>query len=469
MLAAALTAALSEPPTFVYPVYPAAGLALAAAVVFGRVALPGVCLGAVVLGLAARALGLLPTAISLTQIVAISLGATAQAALGAELLRRYVSAPLSLNTPRAVLRAGLLGGLLASTISPTVGVLALWAGDSLTSSAALNAWWAWWLADATGVLLFAPVMLCFFGQPAADWRPRRRSVATPLLMALVLLAISSVAIERLQAQRALATYERDASRLANTAEDRLLRPVLALRALHSAVLTNPKLDDNSLQQASAWWLAQPYQLQAMGVVHRVVLNDGPQADTAVAANSTTIAATATGSARGPALRVYDLDNGRARAQDRELLVVQQVQPMPGHQALLGLNVLSDPGARVAALAARATGKPAASAGFTLPTSAADEALVVLYLALYDGQPRDEAARLQLFNGAVFLTLSVQQALKGLRAPDLNHLDWCLLDADNAAARRRLAGPPGCESPPQRAGNPHQQQRRLMLADRKSVV
>ncbi len=467
LLVAALTLALNEPPAFVCPVYPAAGLALAAVLVYGKTALPGVFVGAALLGLVTRALGLLPAGATDIQLVVIGLGAALQAVVGSALIQRFVPGPLSLNTPRAVLHAGLLGGMLASTISPSVGAVTLWASGSLAAGAAVSAWWAWWLADATGVLLFTPVALCFLGQPAADWRPRRRSVAVPLLLALVLLGVSTLAFERLQAQRAMATFERDAGRLANVAEARLLTPVLALRALHSAVLTNPSPDAPSLQQATAWWLAQPYQLQAMGVVRRLALGALPQTEGPGAATAgSEVAATsdATSSATR-ARKIFDLDQGQARARDQELLVVQQVQPLPDYQALLGLNVLSDPGARAAAQAARATGQPAASAGFNLPASAADEALVVLYLALYGGQPQDEAARQRRFDGAVFLTLSTQRALQGLQEPDLKHLDWCLLDADAAATRRRLAGPLGCETKPLLANDHYQQQRRLMLADR----
>ncbi len=453
LVLAALTLALTESPNLVCPVYPAAGLALALALVYGGPALAGVCLGAALLGVLAAVQGVLPAGVSALQWSAVSLGATLQAWVGRELLRRWVAAPLTLNTPRAILHAGLWGGLLASTVSATVAVSALWSAGHLMPAAAFNIWWAWWLADATGVLLFAPVVLSFLGQPAADWRPRRRSVAVPLLLALLLLGASSLSFERLQAQRAMATFERDAVRLGHAAEARLLNPVLALRALHSAVLTNHNPDTTRLQQATAWWLAQPYPVQAMGVTRLV---PKPEASAPEEGNAEPLA---------PAQQAAGNPDPQRPLTELDRLVVQQVQPLPENQSLLGLDLLAVPATRAAVQITRATGQPAASTGSGLRSSDVDDTAVVLHLALYNGQPRSSTERLQPFNGTVFLTLNAQRVLQGLQEPDLQHLDWCLLDTAGVTPGRRLAGPPGCESLPFAVAGPYQQERRLMLADR----
>jgi PAS domain S-box-containing protein len=459
LLTAAATLLLSGPAGesqgIVCPVYPAAGLALAATLAFGWTAVAGVVLGSALLFALAAAFGLLPAGFPVAAWLAISAGAGLQGWFGSALLHRFVAAPLSLNTPRAVLTAGLLGGLLASLVNPTVAAMVLRHG-STEPGALWGMWWSWWLADATGVLLFAPVVLSFIGKPAVDWRPRRRWVAVPLLLALALLVASTLAFERLQARHAMATFERDASRLAHAVEARLVAPVLALRALHGAVLAHGGTEAPGFEQATRWWLAQPYEWLAMGLARRVSLPELPLLEHAAAGSASAAAAAA---------KPFDRDGGAARAADQEVLVVSQVQPLPANQELLGLNLWSMPASRAAALAARASGQPAASAAFTWPDGGRQENAVVLYLALYDGQPGSEADRVRQFSGAVLLTLSAERALKGMQEAELSQLDWCLLDADESFASRRLAGPPGCERLPRQAASTLQLSRRLMLADR----
>ncbi len=446
LLLSLLAETLGDKTFYAGPVNPAAGMALGAVLAFGRAGLAGVVLACAVLPPVQAALGLPNGGLPLVHEWAIGLGVALQAGVGAALLRRWLQQPLSLSTPHSILCAGVLGGLLASTISPSLFTLVHGAADQVAKQALPSLWLARWLADAIGVLLVAPVVLSFFGEPAADWRPRRRWVAVPLLLALALLACSALAFERLHAQRALASFERDAARLANAAEARLVAPLLALRALHSAVATNPEPDTSSLQRATDWWLAQPYQLQAMGIARRAPAREGPPPDGTAA----------------PALPTAE----RAAAPSGDAMVVQQVLPQPANGPLLGLNLLTVDSARLALQAARLSGQPTVSSGPDLPGLLADETALMLYLTLQDSTPAAEAPRARPSGGVVFVALSVQRALTGLREAELAHLEWCLLDAmPSGPAQRRLAGASGCELRPALTGSPFHQTRRLMLADR----
>ena len=99
-LVGGLALCLAGPPGYASLLYPSAGIALVAVLVYGRAALPGVWLGslAVNTGLAiAQGHGgpgmlLLPAF--------IGLGAALQAGLGAVLVKRAVTQPLVLNEPR---------------------------------------------------------------------------------------------------------------------------------------------------------------------------------------------------------------------------------------------------------------------------------------------------------------------------------------------------------------------------------
>ena len=433
---------LAGPPGYASPLYPSAGIALAVVLRYGRAALPGVMLGAFAVNLGLGALRGQSGLISLALPLLIGAGATLQAGVGAALVRRFVSQPLVLNAPRDILRFGVLGAMVACCVSPSVATPALLATGTLTIDNGLANWGTWWVGDALGVLIGAPLTLTLIGRPRADWQPRRRTLGVPLVLTLALLAAGMLELARLDRQRVLTNFERDVDRLASAAEARLAVPLYALQALHSAARGRMPVDHETLLHASRWWLQQqPAPLMAMGYSERVPLEG-------------LAAFEATARAQGlPNYRVFDRDGGAARAADHEVLAMRLIEPHEGNAAALGVNVWSVPAARAAVAATRASGQPAITAGFGLTQSSGGETGVVIYQALYRadaradarGEPADEAARVAQFRGVVFVTVPTERALTGLASPAQQYLRWCLVDADPTAPRRRLAGPEGCEA------------------------
>ncbi|HWH73895.1 MAG TPA: MASE1 domain-containing protein, partial [Methylibium sp.] len=203
--------AFAIPPGYASPLYPAAGVALVALLVYGRSAAWGVALGSLAVNallgwqreVSGTALWALP--------VALGVGAALQALVGAALVRRWIANPLTLDSPVAIWRFFALGALLACTVGATTGTAALAIAGVLPSPRLLQTWLTWWSGDALGVIVGAPIILCFVGQPASAWRPRRSSVALPLLIALGLLAAAIWQEGHWQRVRDAARFERDAS------------------------------------------------------------------------------------------------------------------------------------------------------------------------------------------------------------------------------------------------------------------
>ena len=436
----ALALMLAGPPGYASPLYPSAGIALAAVLTFGRAALPGVLLGAFAVN---TGLGLLRQQSGLTLLqlpLLIALGAMLQAGVGAALVRRFVGPVVVLNAPRDIARAGLLGGVLACTISASLATPALLAAGAIPASSAIATWLTWWSGDTLGVLIATPLVLTVIGQPAADWRPRRRTLGVPLLLAIGLLAVATVETGRLERERQRAVFERSATRLADAAQSRLSAALHALQALHGVARASAGFSRDGLRDASGWWLAQPIHLQATGYSVRVP-NDGVSAFEA--------AARAEGD---PGFHVFDRDGGAARFQSGEVVVVRRIEPALDNAAALGVNALSIPAARAAINATRLSGDPAATAVFPLTQSSNQEVGVVLYQALYSGKPESAAARQAQFSGVVFITLRTESAMAGLAGPTLSFLRWCLVDGGApTAATRHVAGPAGCEDAAVAAG------------------
>ncbi|MFH5776810.1 PAS domain-containing protein [Paracoccus sp. NGMCC 1.201697] len=118
-------------------------------------------------------------------------GNALEATVGAWLVIRFCGRPVHLETLKEVLALVLLGAGLAPVISATVGSATLaWFG--LQSFA--TAWPLWWIGDATGVLIVAPLALVVFH----NWRGNARFSAARWaeagVLALIFFSIAALSL-----------------------------------------------------------------------------------------------------------------------------------------------------------------------------------------------------------------------------------------------------------------------------------
>ncbi len=421
-------------PSYAAPLYPSAGIAFAAAWVYGRPALAGVALGAfgVNVGLSA-ARGQFDAA-ALGTPLAIALGAALQAWIGCALVRRFVAQPLSLEQPRDIWRFLLLMAPAACLTNATIATATLALAGVLAASALPFSWWAWWIGDTLGALIAAPAVLTLIGRPRSAWLPRRSTVGVPLLAVSALLVAAALAVERWDEQRLRSAFEREAASTADALAARLDGPLQALQAMHGMFDLLPQASREDLRRAAAGWLQRDaLQLQAIGFAQRLRRADIAAFEAAVRAE-------------GPReFRVFDggghgAGRSAGHAADGEVVAIRYIEPQPGNAAALGLNTLSVQAAAAAISRAQRSGQPSASAGFRLVQAPGEQTGVVVYQAVAGPPP-----------GVVFVALRMGEVLHALpRAPG-SQLRWCLVDLGGtgepggAAAPRALAGPAGCDS------------------------
>ena len=417
---------LAIPPGYASPLFPSSGIALAAVLVYGWRVLPAVALGSLGVQVLVYFSGDQQHVYrDVLTGLAIASSATLQAALGAWLVRRAVRGPLTLDTPGAIARLFGLGALVACTVSATGSSLSLWLGGVVPTPLLLDTWWTWWGGDALGVMIASPVVLSFIGRPRAAWEPRRATVAFPLVVATLLLALAISQVARWDAQRDTARFERDAISLSRTVELRLGAHLDALDAMHSIYLASHDVDRDEFARASAVWLRKLPSLQAIGWHERVMRDNVPAFEAAVRAEGRS------------AFRVFERDASLS-ADDAELIVMRHVAPEPGNDVALGVNVLSIRAARETIARARLSGGPTASPGFRLTQETGHQVGVVVYSAVVRGVGADSP-----LEGLVFLTLRMEDALARLAAGAPGYLEVCLVDTEAPPDSRRLAGPAEC--------------------------
>ena len=170
------------------PLFPPAGISQAALFLFGRGIWPGVALGDFFISLKVGH----PWYMALGMAFIPSL----QAIAGATLLRRLGLHP-SLESLRDVLALVALSALLSTIIGPTLAVTILCGSGFETWSKFAGIWWTWWIGDAMGVLILAPVVLTWFRGEQRRMRSRwhqitlqPRRVIEAVVLCLMLLGIS---------------------------------------------------------------------------------------------------------------------------------------------------------------------------------------------------------------------------------------------------------------------------------------
>jgi PAS domain S-box-containing protein len=155
-------------------VWPPTGLALAALILLGRRAWPGIAAGAFLANAG--------TPVPLATAAAIAAGNTLEAIIAAALLTRSAGSRPRLDgmtTVRALVLSAAPAGALVGAI---IGVTALVAGRALPATAFASAAAVWWTGDLLGALIVAPLLLAWLTAPAST-----RGVRGPLEVALLCL------------------------------------------------------------------------------------------------------------------------------------------------------------------------------------------------------------------------------------------------------------------------------------------
>lgn len=163
----------------VSPMWPAAGVAQAALLLFGPSLWPGVAIGGFLFTLSEQPGYLIAALISAT-------GRTLQPLFGVAMLH-HIGFSVKLDRLRDVLGLAILGSFGSAIVNSTIGTLNECLFGLSEWSDFAGTWGTWWLGDAMGILLVAPVLLTWQKWPELPQKPRHSVEA--VIWFLVLVAI----------------------------------------------------------------------------------------------------------------------------------------------------------------------------------------------------------------------------------------------------------------------------------------
>jgi PAS domain S-box-containing protein len=155
-------------------VWPPTGIALAALTLYGARLWPGIALAALLVNIW---IGVPPFAAS-----GVAVGNTLEALLGAFLLRRVVRFHPAMDRLRDVLGFVILAAGLSPLVSASIGIASGGLGGMITPASYGHAWWTWWLGDAMGALIVAPLVCIWSRWPRHRLPPMRLAEASALLL-----------------------------------------------------------------------------------------------------------------------------------------------------------------------------------------------------------------------------------------------------------------------------------------------
>ncbi len=405
------------------PLWPPAGVAIAALLIGGGRLWPGVWLGAVAantwsachLGNSNFLVGLQCGALTAT-------GAVLQALAGAWLVRRWAAWPIAADRLGLLVKSLVLGGPASCVINATLGTAILLAYQRIGWHDAGTNWLTWWTGDTLGVLIVLPL--------AVSW-PRRVDAgrwATRIAMALVFIGaiLASVAwfhdARKSERQRVALTFRMHADSVAQAVRARLNYALEASHAIRSFYTGSTFVDPDEFHLFTIDPLSRRPAIRALAWVPTVphadrlefdnTLHDHPGHDAVIHdcdANGKTVAA--------PVRKVYH--------------PINYLEPHGPYQNLLGLDIACYPAPAAAMRHARDSGDYALTAPMALPGIPYARETVMAFVPIYASGSQVDTIdqRREHLRGFVMTVLDVQNLIE-ITLADLGHgaLDVCITDA-----------------------------------------
>ena len=223
---------LAVPPGYASGIFPPAGLAVAAAYLWGGPTVPWIVLGSLTLNLSVTTTPLQTSAILAA--LCIAMASALQAWIGRAVLQRTIGLQTGLETVEHI------GGYLLAApficlvgASLSVGSLALL--TVIPQDQALLAWMTWGLGDTLGMVSIFPIMLALFGTPDSVWKDRRLVVAPIMTAGLVLVGLAYVSVRQIESAKMTQSFHFQADRLAKNIQDHFDEQEFILEQLDRAL------------------------------------------------------------------------------------------------------------------------------------------------------------------------------------------------------------------------------------------
>ncbi|HEY7772885.1 MAG TPA: CHASE domain-containing protein, partial [Marinagarivorans sp.] len=365
---------LAIPPGFASAVWPAAGIAVACAMMLR----PAAVIAGVAIGSFSLNLGVISgnfSAFSLSMFgpaLCIAFGASLQTLSGYLLWQALVKKETTLNSPKHIYQFLLIIAPVCCLVSAVVGTTTLALFGLVSSNGIAFTGITWWVGDTIGVILFTPLVLTL-ARKNNDTRTRATIVAPTLLIftGILLLFLSSL---KAHEKTILQEVKRNALYFQNKVHERLTISEHKLAVYSALYNTAETISREQFNRMSETFLRDDNAINAIGWIE-IVPHEKRQAFEAAIRqqgypNFTLTELTATG----------DLITARKREQ---YYPVTFVYPFPPNIAAFGLDLGTAANRLEALELARDSGAVVSTPPVRLAQAVGDERAIVMFLPIFD--------------------------------------------------------------------------------------
>ena len=255
---------LSIPPDYAVPVWPSAGVGLAAAVLLGARIFPAIFVAEIVTNLAItyfheQSLNIL----TLSSAVLIGIGATAQAGIIATVLQRYFPNCLKLSTGKDIVTFILLAGPIGCLISSINGASQLVLFGILEPSDWFQSWITWWTGDAIGNLAITPIILKLFEPNIRGKKLRTFTYLMPSVFLIILLIIAFSYVRDLEEDNRISVISTEASHVLDELKWHTVQMENFINSLHAYFDSTPDVSFSEFENFSRQLYSTHPSIQAM--------------------------------------------------------------------------------------------------------------------------------------------------------------------------------------------------------------
>jgi signal transduction histidine kinase len=421
---------LAIPPGYASAAWPPSGIALAGVLLGGWRVAPGIVLGSFLLNLETSFVPGSPL-VSYGVPVMIALGAAAQAALGAWLIRRRGYPPNVLTAGISVVPLLVLGGPVTCTLNATVAVGTLWLAGRMPDATVPYNWWTWWVGDSIGVLLFTPLVLVWAVRPWGPWLRRQVYVTAPLALLFAVVVTLFVFVSRREQASIEAGFQSLASDIHQALRVRLDNTLAVLTSVEGLYLGSEQVTADEFEAFGVRQLRNLEGATALAWSPRVT--DAQRAAFELRGRGAGI--------EHFAVTEFAPDHSLRPAARRPWYApVEALAPRAGNTVVLGFDVASEPVRLAAMEEARDTGQAVASG--TIPLAHTGERGLLVVLPVYAlGAAIDTVdARRRNLKGYAIAAFTLEGLFGGIaRRAGASGLDVALSDLSELGAPAPLYG------------------------------
>ncbi len=313
-------------------IWPSAGIALAACLIWGRGVWPGIFIGAFIINIwiAFDSTNNQTILSSVLLISMISFGAVLQALIGHFLITKSSLQPNSFQTPKQICKLLCFGGAFSCIIGASIGVSSLFLADLISDAQFFTNWLIWWLGDSIGVILFTPITLVFFAKPRDQWRAKLFSVATPLLIAAFLVVIIfSYANEQEQEQQTV-RFKNYTTGLFNKLKSKVDKHQESLYMLANFFEHTEHVTQAQFREFTKRTLSRQKDIQAFAWIRYINQSERQQFEQEINDEGFND------------FKIFDKQTPLIKApQYKKYAVITYIEPLEKNKTALGMNILSD--------------------------------------------------------------------------------------------------------------------------------